>query len=539
MILDHRGKPFDVEDERGLERQDRWENAMTGIGTSGDKTTHGRFLPVARVPDQELTNLHSGSDLAAKVVDDRPDEMFRRGFKAEADGVKASEVADVREFAREKLHLEENFKQGSKWGRLYGGHLLVMNIDDGRAPYEPVDENNIRSFNSMAPVDRRFAFVISQYSDYGPNQIGPYGEAQIYLVSNAVAVSGWNEWGALKKRSAEELRSTGASVGYVHESRVIRFDGIPADVLTRQALAGWSWSVMQRVYNTMRAFDHAFDSSGYLLSDAAQGVLKLQGLIQGISMGKRQAIMDRARLADMTRSVMRAIVLDAGDKDGKNAEEFTRVPTPLAGVADILEMWMSRFAAAADEPQTRLFGRSPAGMNATGESDIRDWYSRLESEQQNELTPKLRRVLRLLGLAKKGPLRGRDVDWIITHHPLWSPTDSELATTRKTNAERDHIYIDDGVVRPEEVAVDLGEVYPNLDVKAREDVLKGGESFEPYPNDPEPPAAEAGLGNPGEPGSPAVPVAIAGAGAPKVAAVPVKAKAKAPAGSPAAKGKPR
>ena len=526
MILDASGRPFPAPEMPDPTdaiapfgwRHDRWENPLTGIGTGGDKTTHGHFAPVWRVLDQELTSLHSGSDLAAKIVDDRPHEMFRRGYESEAESCTASETKAVDDYCRQVLQLDRNLRDGMKWGRLYGGYLLVMNIDDGRAPYEPLDEKNIRSFTSISAVDRRFAFVQSQYSNMGIEQVGVYGDPEIYLISNAVAASGWNSYGAVKKRPIDELRGANASIGFVHESRTIRFDGIPADVVTMQSLAGWSWSVLQRVYNTMRSFDHAFDSVGYLLSDASQGVFKLQGIVKAISAGRTDYLRERARYMEMTRSVARGIMLDVGTGDGKNQEAFERVPTPMGGLADILEKWMSRLSSAADMPQTKLFGRSPAGMNATGESDMRTWYGELETEQADVITPKIQRVRRLVCLARKGPIRARDVQWEITHKPLWSPTDEELAKTRLANAQRDTIYIGDGVVRPEEVAVDLEEVYPNLDVKAREDVLKAGEKFIPYPEaetgaDPE--TGEAPEPDPNaipgaEPLSPATPVALVG-----------------------------
>ena len=40
-------------------------------------------------------------------------------------------------------------------------------------------------------------------------------------------------------------------------------------------------------------------------------------------------------------------------------------------------------------PQTLLFGRSPAGMNATGESDLENWYNFVERIQKLMLKPNL------------------------------------------------------------------------------------------------------------------------------------------------------
>ena len=42
---------------------------------------------------------------------------------------------------------------------------------------------------------------------------------------------------------------------------------------------------------------------------------------------------------------------------------------------------------------TKLFGRSPDGMNATGEADMRNYYERIASLQERMLRPALERLL--------------------------------------------------------------------------------------------------------------------------------------------------
>jgi hypothetical protein len=515
VLVDRFGRPMEASPERE-QHSDSWKNYATGIGSSADKTRHGRFFPVNRILDQELTSLHNGSDIAAKIVDQRPIEMFRRGYDIECDGLSASQTDDLREFATEEMDLDTNMKEGMRWGRQYGGCLLLLNINDGGYPWEPLDEENIRSFDSISLVDRRYAYVQSQYSSMNRAK---YGLPEIYMISNAVAVSGWNSHGPLEKKTGWQIVKEGGMASLVHESRVIRFDGNDTDIVTRQTLAGWTWSVLQRVYDAMRQFEHAFDSVGYLLADASQGVFVLQGLLKAITSGQRGAFADRLALMEYSRSVMRGIALDAGDANHA-PESFTRVPTPLGGIAEIIDRMMLRLACAADMPATRLFGRAPAGLNATGDSDTRAWYDTIASEQEVDLTPKLKRIYRLLAMSKQGPVKGgKDLRFKIHHKPLWLPTDAETAATSYTIAKRDQIYLQTDVVKPEEVAVDLGDTYPNLDVEAREEVLKAQKSFEPYPNDPEPkPTGPGGGAGPAKgafgagPVSPTGSAAVSGSG---------------------------
>ena len=473
-----------------VERQDRWVNWATFQGTFRDKTRAGYFEQPIRLTDVEITALASGNDLAAKAIEKRPREMFRRGYNLEPDGgdeIDKSDIEDVRKYAIEKLQVDIRMRQGMVYGRQYGGSILILGINDGREPWEPVDEKNIKSVDFVNQVDRRFSYVQSYYSDYMSPQ---YGEPETYLVSNAVATSTYrssdNSFRMKKKVGLEKGKNTGTSGGYsilnVHESRIIRFDGVEPDVITRQMLAGWSWSVLQRAYETLRLTDMAFDSLAYLISDASQGVMKLKGLLKALSIpGGKEKYERRMELVDESRSVIRSIAVDP---DG--GEDFTRVTTPLTGIPDAVDRLMQRLAAALDMPVTELFGISPAGLNATGASDREHWYDTIATDQENELAPKLKRLYRLLALSKQGPLGGKDLNWKIKFNPLHTPTDDDIAKTRFTNAQRDALYITNQVVTAEEVAVTLDDVYPHLDVESREAAIKGATSFDGHENDPEP-----------------------------------------------------
>jgi phage-related protein (TIGR01555 family) len=491
---------------------DRWVNPLTGIGSQGDKTVHGRFDPVWRVLDEELVNLWNGSDIAKKVVEKTPSEMFRCGYGLEADGVSAAEVKDFRDWLLEMFNFDDVMLESFRWGRLFGGGLLIMGLDDGREAWEPLDENNIKSLDYLNWVDRRFAYAQSQYARLNAPR---YGKVEVYLVSNAIAGAGWNTYGSnARKIPADELKKSGADITLVHESRCIRFDGNAADIITRQRLAGWNWSVLQVVYDAMRQFEHAFDSAGYLLSDASQGVFKLHGLTKAITAGQRQALANRVMVMEQTRSVMRGIALDAGNSEGKGAEEFVRIATPFGGVADVLDRMMLRLAAAVDLPETELFGRAPAGLNATGESDIRKWYANVASLQTSQLAPRQRRILRLAALAKNSPLKGRDTKWKISYNPLWSPTDADVANAQLADAQRDNIYLEQGVVTAPEVGAGLGALYPHLDVEAREEAI-AAKDFDPMLHHTVQTTALENAASGDEPQSPTTPMSTIGKQKPK------------------------
>ena len=52
-------------------------------------------------------------------------------------------------------------------------------------------------------------------------------------------------------------------------------------------------------------------------------------------------------------------------------------------------------------------GQAPAGLNATGDSEIRWFYDRVAARQRRELQPALKRLVKLLFLSKRGPTKGK------------------------------------------------------------------------------------------------------------------------------------
>ena len=93
---------------------------------------------------------------------------------------------------------------------------------------------------------------------------------------------------------------------------------------------------------------------------------------------------------------------------------------------------MMDMAGAAGIPATRLFGRSPQGMNATGESDLKNYYEMIDQLRERHLRPALEKLLPVIALSEWGFLPDRlDVSFpsLQTASPL------EEAEIRAKNVE--------------------------------------------------------------------------------------------------------
>ena len=74
-------------------------------------------------------------------------------------------------------------------------------------------------------------------------------------------------------------------------------------------------------------------------------------------------------------------------------------PYSFAGLGDIYESFMMDMAGAAEIPATKLFGRSPQGLNATGESDLRNYYEMIAQLQERSLRPALEKLLPVMAIS--------------------------------------------------------------------------------------------------------------------------------------------
>lgn len=82
-------------------------------------------------------------------------------------------------------------------------------------------------------------------------------------------------------------------------------------------------------------------------------------------------------------------------------------------------------------PVTKLFGRAPAGLNATGESDLRNYYDYVDTLRENTLRPILERVLPVVCMSAWGVVP-EDLD--IVFPPLWTPSAKEVAEIAEKKA---------------------------------------------------------------------------------------------------------
>ena len=399
-----------------------WNNAITGLGSAmRDKVQHTQFSASQTLSDETLESLYHNDDMAARVCDVVPDEMLRQGFDIEINDDPDAAAAIHETF--KLLNAREKLNEALVWARVFGGSAIFVGVDDTRDPSQPLQLSQAKSLRFLTVLDKRDLSPSAWYTD--PLERN-FGQVKSYHIA-----------------SNERF----ASATEIHESRLLVFHGTRTSKRQRQKNGGWSLSILQRMYEVMQQFNSSWQATSHLMNDAAQAVFKLKGLHAQIGANKTSELLQRLEIIDMSRSVARAVLLDADDED------FHRDTYSFAGVPQILDKMMLRLAAAARMPVSLLMGQSAAGLNATGDSDIRFFYDQIKAQQETTLRPKLERLVQIIMACQFGPTKGNKTAFQISFPALWQQTEREKAEIRRIQAETDAKYIQEGVLLPEEVAV--------------------------------------------------------------------------------------
>jgi phage-related protein (TIGR01555 family) len=208
---------------------------------------------------------------------------------------------------------------------------------------------------------------------------------------------------------------------------------------------GWGDSVLQAL---LEAIDQATAAAAHIaamLPEAKQDVISVPGLSQHLSTedGTRH-LTERFAYAARMKGLFGMLLLE-GDGRSPEGERYQQKQLDFSGLPEVARLFLQVAAGAADIPVTRLLGQSPAGLNATGESDTRNYHDHVAARQAVELTPAIARLDRLLirdALGRSEPaLR---YAW----RPLAQASEREKAEVGRLKAETAAMLAREGVVPP-------------------------------------------------------------------------------------------
>ncbi len=226
----------------------------------------------------------------------------------------------------------------------------------------------------------------------------------------------------------------------IHHSRCIRFDGIELPYWQKMAENEWGLSVIEPLWDRMIAFDSATAGAAQLIYKAHLRVLKLPRFRELIAMGQGPAFQGVMNMITAIRSMQTNEGLTIIDGD----DEFQANTYSFGGLSDMMIQFAQQVSGAADVPMTRMFGQSPAGMNSTGDSDLRNYYDGVKSGVQEG---RLRRPVKILYDVTHRSLFGQALPkgFNFSFKPLWQLTEVEKAGIAVQHAQATASYVQDGV----------------------------------------------------------------------------------------------
>lgn len=337
-------------------------NALTGAGTTTDPRSFNHYI-LRRLSHQEIDAAFRSSWLMRKGITKPANDMVRnwRDWQADAEQIELLEAEEKR------LGLKEKFKRAEILRGL-GGAGMVLYVK-GQAPEQPIDASQIKA----GMLTRVHVWHRSKFS------LGP------------MIVDWDSEW--FGHPSYYELAMQGANGGLslkFHPSRVIAFRGDTVADISSASFEDtwWGDSKVQTVKDAVDNVHTGEDGFAALIKDARNRRISVPKLLEiTATTAGEERLQRRMQAFAMGESMFGVSWLDGGDGDGKGAEKIEDRQMSWAGIPDIKQSNLSVAAAAFSMPETVLLGRSPAGMNSTGASDLELWDEEVNSRQDLEMRP--------------------------------------------------------------------------------------------------------------------------------------------------------
>ena len=395
------------------EQKDSLENVVAGFGGEKDKRSYSRYT-FTELDRMQLEAAFRQDWIARKVILCPAQDETRewRGWQASNAQIEKLEETERR------LGVQRTTKQARTLARLFGGSVMFVGTGDKL-------ESEELKLEAIKRDGIKFLHVVSRYR----------------VTAGRVITDVTSPW--FGSHEYYQVNSTQGVQVQVHPSRVIRFLGAETpDIVESQ---GWGDSALQAVDDAVKDAGVCAGGIAQLIWEAKIDVVKIPGLMDGVSRAEyREALIARMQLANVAKSTVNALLMD-------KEEEWERIQQNFGTLPDILKMYLLIVSGAADIPATRMLGQSPAGMSATGESDIRNYYDRISSDQKNELQPTIAPLDEMLIRCALGS-RPKDIyyEW----NPLWQQTEMEKATTAKSKADTFSIDVSSAII-PESALLEM------------------------------------------------------------------------------------
>ncbi|WP_281696835.1 anti-CBASS protein Acb1 family protein [Acidaminococcus massiliensis] len=434
--------------------QDGFSNALARLGVGTPNLLEAtEYIPQRITRNYALLNtLYREQWIVRRIVDTIPSDMLKNWITLSTEVAPAT----MKRFERalRQTRVINSLKEGMEWGRLFGGAIGVLIIKgQGDMLDQPLDLERILpgDFCGILNFDRW-------------NGVSPSGE----LINDI----GDPEYGLPKYYQISDPAS--GAVCNVHHSRVLRFIGDNLPYWESIAENQWGSSVIEAVFDDLKKRDNVSWNIAQLTFVANLRVFKMSDMGQLLSAVDEESKAELYRTIQSQNWLMSNMGLQIMDsQDSMETHQYT-----FGGLAEVYSQFMMDVAGAARIPVTKLFGRSPAGMNATGESDLQNYYDMIGEEQESKLRPILDKLLPVVCMSAFGAVPD-DLDY--DFDPVSEPNDKERAELAKSGTENVVAALNAGLVSKRTALKELKQqaertgVWTNI---TEADIMRASEDLE-------------------------------------------------------------
>lgn len=403
---DNKPKPIAQNNNKTIS-MDAFSNVLARLGAGTPNLLEGTDYPMTRLTQnfQLMNSLYRSHWIVRKIIDTIPEDMVKNWINITTQ-LEPNQIKRFDKLQR-TTRIQRDILQGLKWGRLYGGAAAVIIIDG----HEDILDQPL-DYDMIMPGSFKGLIVGDRWSGITP------GETIIEDVSSPdFGLPEYYEW------------NTDNFTVKVHHSRILRFTGRELPYIEKCTEVGWGASEVEIIFDELKKRDNTSWNIAQLIFLANLRVLKMADLGELLAVGDEQAQKDLYNTVQAQNWLMSNMGMYILNKD----DDFDTKQYTFSGLNDIYESFMLDVAGAAEIPVTKLFGRSPAGFNATGESDSKNYYETVEQKQTAQLEPVLDKLLPIMFISEFGAVPD-DLDY--DFNPIGTPSESELSdiVDKKSNA---------------------------------------------------------------------------------------------------------
>lgn len=390
-----------------VQTADAFSNPLFHLGYGSQSPLEATEYPLTRMTyDYALLNsLYRSNWVVQNVVGIIPDDMLREGFTVS--GAVSPKYRQELDRCLRQTQLYARINEGMRWGRLYGGAAGLILIRGQEDLSKPLD------LETILPGTFAGLYIVDRWSGITPG---------MELVSDLADP----DFGLPKYYDIN--MADGSTVVSVHHSRIIRFVGRELPYLEKMAEMYWGESEVEALYADVVKHDNVAANMAALTFRANVDSMEVENLDQLFSVAPtaiQQRFWNMMQAQNVLKSNFGMQLVNKGDSVKNTQYTFT-------GLQEIYDSMCLDLSGASRIPVTKLFGRAPAGLNATGESDLQNYYDYVDTLRESKLRPILEKLMPIIAMSVWG---GVPEDMDIQFPPLWTPTAKEVAEIAKAKAE--------------------------------------------------------------------------------------------------------